>query len=337
MSNRPSRRAHAPQLADPFLGEPPVILPGSASIDLASEIAKKLGTTLGRVTIEPFSDGETFVKILDNVRGRDVFVIQSTSFPANEHIMQLLLLMDAARRASAQRVTAVIPYFGYARQDRKDQGRVALSAKLVANLIATAGADRLLTVDLHANQLQGFFDMPVDHLLGGPALIDYVRKKLKLKKITVVSPDVGNVKMARNFANQLDAPLAIVDKRRPKPNVSEVMSIIGEEQIAGRDVCIFDDMIDTAGTICNAARAVCERGALDVYALCSHAVLSGTALERLADAPIKQVVVTNTIHHDLQRLPKKVKTISIAPLLAQAIDRIHTHRSVSDLFSGKNR
>lgn len=314
-----------------FTGQPPVILSGTASNTLSAEICTHLEIKQGGMEICAFADEETFVKILDNVRGADVFVVQGTSRPANENIMQLLLLIDAAKRASAARVTAVVPYFGYARQDRKEQGRVALSAKLVANMIQTAGADRLLTIDLHAGQIQGFFDMPVDHLVGGMTLIDYVRTA-KLQNVCVVSPDVGNVKQARNYADMLGAPLAIVDKRRPKPNVCEVMSIIGEEEVKGRIALIFDDMIDTAGTIVNASKALRERGATEVYALATHAVFSGEAITRLKEAPIKEVIVTNTIFHDPKSLPSKVKVLSIAPLLAQAIDRIHTHRSVSDLF-----
>ena len=224
----------------------PVILPGSASAALAAEISEQLGLPVSVVERRKFSDSETFVKISDNIRGRDVFVVQSTAFPTNDNLMELLLLLDAAKRASAARVTAVVPYFGYARQDRKDQGRVALSAKLVANLVATAGADRLLAVDLHSGQIQGFFDIPVDHLLAGTTLVEAVHRE-KITDFCVVSPDVGNVKLARNYADVLRVPLAIVDKRRPRPNVSEVMAIIGEEEVRGKNVLLFDDMIDTAG------------------------------------------------------------------------------------------
>lgn len=311
-------------------GKPPIILPGTASRSLATEICELLTLPLGTVEIKQFADRELFVKILDNVRGSDVYVVQSTSCPANENLMQLLLMIDAAKRASAASVTAVVPYFGYARQDRKEQGRVALSAKLVSNLITTAGADRVLTVDLHSVAIQGFFDIPVDHLHAGPTFVDHV-KKSGMTGVCVVSPDVGNVKAARNWAELLDAPLAIVDKRRPAPNVSEVVSIIGEEEIRDRTVILIDDMIDTAGTICNAAKSLRERGAREVYACASHGVFSGPALERLVEAPIREVVVTNTIRHD-GPLPSKIKTLTIAPLLAQAIDRIHNHRSVSDLF-----
>jgi ribose-phosphate pyrophosphokinase len=298
---------------------------------LATEICAQLELPLGRVETRHFADSETFVKIIDNIRGRDVYVVQSTSRPSNETLMELLLLIDAAKRASAASVTAVVPYFGYARQDRKDQGRVALSAKLVANLITTAGADRLLTVDLHSGQIQGFFDIPMDHLLAAPTLINWVRKA-DLGEFCVVSPDVGNVKMARNYADRLQAPLAIIDKRRPEPNVSEVMAVIGEQQVKGKNVLLFDDMIDTAGTICNASVALRERGAREVYALAVHGVLSGPALERLEAAPITQVVITNSIAQTGRSLPGKIKVLSIAPLIAQAIERIHSHKSVSDLF-----
>jgi ribose-phosphate pyrophosphokinase len=311
--------------------KPPVVLAGRASTTLAEEICHQLEIPVGGVEAKNFSDSETFVKIVDNIRGRDVFVVQSTHKPANEYLMELLLLIDASRRASAERVTAVLPYFGYARQDRKDQGRVALSAKLVANLLVTAGADRVLTIDLHSGQIQGFFDIPVDHLLAGSILVDYV-KQSGLTDFCVVSPDVGNVKLARNYANILKAPLAIVDKRRPKPNVSEVMAIIGESEVVGRNVLIFDDMIDTAGTICNASRALRDRGAKDIYAFAVHGVLSGPALERLEEAPIKEVIITNTISQHERPLPPKVKLLSVAPLVAQAIERIHNHQSVSDLF-----
>lgn len=311
--------------------KPPVVLPGTASKALAAEVCNQLGIPLGGVEKRSFSDSESFVKIEDNIRGRDVFIIQSTSAPANENLIELLLLLDASKRASAARVTAVVPYFGYARQDRKDQGRVSLSAKLVANLITTAGADRLLTMDLHSGQIQGFFDIPVDHLLAGSVLVDHIRTA-GVKDFAVVSPDVGNVKLARNYADYLHAPLAIVDKRRPSPNVSEVMAIIGEQEIKGKNVLIFDDMIDTAGTICNASSALRDRGALDIYALAVHGVLSGSALQRLDASPIKQVIITNSISVETRQLSGKITVLSIAPLIAQAIERIHTHQSVSDLF-----
>ncbi|MCC5877467.1 MAG: ribose-phosphate pyrophosphokinase [Candidatus Sumerlaeia bacterium] len=311
--------------------KPPVLLAGSASSILAQEVGAQLNLPLSPVDIRRFADSETFVKIDENIRGRDVYVIQSTSRPSNENIMELLLFIDAAKRASADRVTAVVPYYGYARQDRKDQGRVALSAKLVANLITTAGADRLITVDLHSGQIQGFFDIPVDHLIAAPTLLDHVTNS-DYGEFCVVSPDVGNVKMARNYADTLGVPLAIVDKRRPKPNVSEVMAVIGEMQVRGKNVLLFDDMIDTAGTICNASVALRERGAREVYALAVHGVLSEPALERLEKSPIKEVVITNSIAQENRALPDKVRVLTIAPLIAQAIDRIHNHKSVSALF-----
>ncbi|MDK2973130.1 MAG: ribose-phosphate pyrophosphokinae [Candidatus Sumerlaeota bacterium] len=310
---------------------PPLIVAGNSSVDLARGVCDHLIGQLGGLDVRRFSDGETFIKVLDNVRGRDVFVIQSTNSPTNDNLMVLLLTLDALRRSSADRVTAVIPYFGYARQDRKDQGRVALSAKLVANLITTAGADRVLAIDLHAGQLQGFFDIPVDHLIAGPLLIRYVRER-GLTDGCVVSPDVGNVKLSRDYANKLNMPLAIIDKHRPSANVAEVKAIIGATNIHNRDVLIFDDMIDTAGTICNAAEALRAEGAKEVYALATHGVLSGPAIERLEASPIKEVVITNTIHHPAGSLPDKIKVLDVAPFLAKAIDRIHRHSSVSALF-----
>jgi len=306
-----------------------VVIGGSASKDLAKEICQYLEIPLGGTEKRNFSDGETWVKVTENVRGADVFVVQSTYTPANEHLMELLLLIDALKRASAGRINAVIPYFGYARQDRKDQGRVALSAKLVANLITTAGADRVICLDLHANQIQGFFDIPVDHLFAWPLLIDYC-KHLDLSNYVVVSPDVGNVKMARAYADRLSAPLAIIDKRRPEPNVAEVMNIIGD--IKGKNVFLFDDMIDTAGTIVNGAKALIERGACDVYACCTHPVFSGPARERLIGSPLKEIIVTNTIPQDSDGFGDRLKTISVAPLIGEAVMRIHERRSVSALF-----
>ncbi len=315
----------------PHFPDPPLIIPGTASRDLAKRVCEQLNIPVGGMMVERFADGETFVKITDNVRGRDVFVIQATQRPTNDNLMELLLTLDALRRASADRITAVIPYFGYARQDRKDQGRVALSAKLVADIICKAGASRVLAIDLHAGQLQGFFDVPVDHLIAGPILIDYI-KHSGLTNVCVVSPDVGNVKLGRDYADRLGVPLAIIDKHRPKANVSEVKAIIGRQNIVDRDVLIFDDMIDTAGTICNAATALKAEGARDVYALATHGVLSGKALERIEASPIKEMVVTNTINHAPGTLPAKIKVLDVAPLLAKAIDRIHCHSSVSSLF-----
>jgi ribose-phosphate pyrophosphokinase len=306
-----------------------IIFSGSASRSLTKEICEYLGMPPGKIETMQFSDGETRVKINENVRGADVFVVQSTYTPVNEHLMELLLIIDALKRASANRINAVVPYFGYGRQDRKDEGRVALSAKLVANLITIAGANRVITVDLHAGQIQGFFDIPVDHLLAGPLIADYV-KKLRLDNYVVVSPDVGNVKMARNYAQKLDAPLAIIDKRRPQPNVSEVMNIIGD--IVGKNVFMFDDMIDTAGTIVNAAAALKEKGARVVYACCTHPVFSDNALQRINDSSIEQVIVGNTVPVEGKQPLDKVRTISIAPLIGEAVRRVHNNLSVSSLF-----
>jgi ribose-phosphate pyrophosphokinase len=306
-----------------------IIFSGSASRGLTKEICDYLGMPSGNIETTQFSDGETRVKINENVRGADVFVIQSTYTPVNEHLMELLLIIDALKRASASRINAVVPYFGYARQDRKDEGRVALSAKLVANLITIAGANRVITVDLHAGQIQGFFDIPVDHLLAGPLIIDYV-KKLGLENYVVVSPDVGNVKMARNYAERLDSALAIIDKRRPQANVSEVMTIIGD--IVAKNVFMFDDMIDTGGTIVNAAAALKEKGARKVYACCTHPVFSDNALERIHNSPITEVIVSNSIPVDDKAPLEKIRTVSIAPLIGEAIRRVHANLSVSSLF-----
>jgi len=321
-----------------------VILSGSASGALTEEICdyilkkeaslsaeERLPSQLvvGKAETKRFSDGETFVKIDSNVRGADVFVVQSTNTPANDHLMELFLLMDALRRASALRVTAVIPYFGYARQDRKEQGRVALSAKLVANLITKAGADRLLTKDLHAGQLEGFFDIPVDLLYAGPVLIRHV-SNLNLTNPVVVSPDVGNVKLTRYYAERLNYPMAIVDKRRPRPNECQVMTVIGE--INGHDCLIFDDMIDTAGTIVGAAAALLERGARRVIACCTHPVLSGPALDRLRKSSLEKVVVTNTIPPAREWEGARITQVSVAPMFGEAIRRIHKNESISKLF-----
>jgi len=307
-----------------------VIFSGSANPALARDIGKILRVSLGPCETSRFSDGETRVKINCNVRGADVFIIQPTCMPVNEHLAELLFLMDACRRASADHVNAVIPYYGYGRQDRKEEGRVSLSAKLVANLITTAGADRVIAVDLHAGQIQGFFDIPVDHLLAQPILVNYINKHVGIDTGVVVSADVGRVKRARNFAERLGLPLAIVDKRRPAPNLSEVLHVVGD--VNGRTAFIFDDMIDTAGTICNAAKAVVEHGARRVYACCTHAVLSGNARERLAEGPIEKIIVTDTIPQSDPGPLKNLVVCSVAPMIAEAISRIHTHRSVSEMF-----
>src|SRR5256712_5767127 len=305
-----------------------LLLSGSANRALAEEVAAHLGQPLCQVTLRRFADGELFVKIDENVRGRDVYIVQPTNPPA-ENMIELLLLMDAARRASAARVTPVIPYFGYARQDRKDQPRVAISAKLMANMVSTAGADRVLAMDFHQHQLQGFFDLPVDHLYAAPVFVSHYRQK-QLRDLVVVAPDVGSAKMARGFAKRLNASLAIIDKRRPSANVAEVLNVVGE--VADRDVLIPDDMIDTAGTVTEAAAALRRLGAGKIYAFASHALLSGSAVERLRAAPIDEVAVTNTIRIPDERCFEKLKVLSIAGLIAKAIGYEHSNQSVSSLF-----
>ena len=306
-----------------------VLISGSAHQEMGSRIAKCLNIKLLEVEVGRFSDGEINIKILENIRGTDVFIIQPTMPPA-ENIMELLLMIDAVRRASCRRVTAVIPYFGYARQDRKDQPRVPIGAKLMADLITGAGANRVLTIDLHAPQIQGFFNIPLDHLYSAPVLLkhfeDYPRENL-----TVVAPDAGSIKMTRAFAKRLNADLAIIDKRRPRPNEAVVMNFIGD--VSGKNVIIFDDMIDTAGTLTDAARVCIEdQEALSVTACCTHPLLSGRALERLNDSPIREVVVSNTIPFDRFDACPKIRVLDMAPLLAQAIERIHLERTVSELF-----
>ncbi|MBQ1935597.1 MAG: ribose-phosphate diphosphokinase [Clostridia bacterium] len=301
---------------------------------LAKDIAQILGVGVGESQVGKFSDGEIFVNIRETVRGSDVFVVQSTSTPVNDNLMEMLIMIDAFKRASAGRVTAVIPYFGYARQDRKAKARDPISAKLVADLIATAGADRVLTMDLHAAQIQGFFNIPVDHLLGGPVLAPYYVEKFKNcdpEDVVVVSPDLGSVTRARNFAQRIDARLAIVDKRRPKPNVCEVMNIIGE--IEDKHVILIDDMIDTAGTICNSANALKERGARSVSACCTHPVLSGPAIERIQDSAIEELVVLDTIQLPEEKKIDKIKVLSIAQVFAEAIDCIYEDKSISTIFN----
>ncbi|MFH1313384.1 MAG: ribose-phosphate pyrophosphokinase [Candidatus Eisenbacteria bacterium] len=304
------------------------VFAGRANATLAEEIADYLGTDLGDCEIEQFSDGELFAKYNENVRGVDVFIVQST-FPPAENLMELLILIDAALRASALRITAVMPYFGYARQDRKDQPRVPITAKLVANMITKAGADRILTMDLHAGQIQGFFDIPVDHLFASPVLIDYF-KSLGAEDVTVVAPDIGSVRMARAFAKRLKAPFALIDKRRPKPNVSEVMNVIGD--VEGRNVIIIDDLIDTGGTIVNTADALARKGAKDIYVGVTHGVLSGSALERIAESPVREMAITNTVPLDGRGPVDKIKVLSVAGLLGEAIRRINVGESVSSLF-----
>ncbi|HBL82942.1 MAG TPA: ribose-phosphate diphosphokinase [Clostridiales bacterium] len=303
----------------------------NANPNLAAKIAKELDLKVGNAEVSMFSDGEISVNIYETVRGSDVFIVQSTSNPVNDNLMELLIMIDAFKRASASRITAVMPYFGYARQDRKSKARDPISAKLVADLITAAGADRVLTMDLHAAQIQGFFNIPVDHLLGGTYLAQYYLEKFPQRSdLVVVSPDLGSVTRARNFASKLDVPIAIIDKRRPKPNVAEVMNIIGD--IKDKKVILVDDMIDTAGTITHGAKALAERGAKEVYACCTHGVLSGPAMERISDSPIKELVTLDTIAIPEEKMIDKIKTISVAPLFAEAIRRIYCDGSVSELF-----
>ena len=304
------------------------LLAGGANRPLAEEIAKQLSIDLCKLTCTRFADGEIFVRIDENVRGNDVFILQPTNAPA-ENIMELLLLIDAARRASAARITVVMPYYGYSRQDRKDQPRVAIGAKLVANMIMGAGADRVLGVDFHQHQLQGFFDIPVDHLYAMPVLSGYFRRK-NLKDPVIVAPDVGAAKMARGFAKRLDASLAIIDKRRPHANVSEVLNVVGE--VDGRDCILADDMIDTAGTVEGAARALKNLGARSIFVCVTHALLSGPAVRRLTEAPIEEVVVTDTIFTPPERRFPKLKILSVGELLSKAIRYTHAEQSVSSLF-----
>jgi len=304
---------------------------GNANPDLAGEIADYLGISVGNATVSHFSDGEISVAIDESVRGVDVFVVQPTCSPGNENLMELLIMIDAFRRASAARINAVIPYYGYARQDRKSRARDPITAKLVSNLLVEAGANRVVAVDLHATQIQGFFDIPVDHLPGVPTIAEYFKNIGMTKNSVVLSPDVGGVTRARNLAAKLGAPIAIVDKRRPKPNVSEIMNVIGD--VEGKSVIIIDDIIDTAGTICTAAEVMLKMGACEVYAACTHPVFSGPAIERLSKAPIKEIVITNTIPLlDKEKQLPNVKVLSIAPLVGEAILRIHEDLSVSKLF-----
>jgi len=304
------------------------LLSGTGNQALAEEIAGQLGVELCRVTCSRFADGEIFVRIDENIRGADVFIVQPTNPPA-DNVMELLLLIDAARRASAARITAVMPYYGYSRQDRKDQPRVAIGAKLLANMIETAGADRVLGVDFHQHQLQGFFDVPVDHLYAAPVMISHYRRK-QLKDVVVVAPDVGSAKMARGFAKRLNGTLAIIDKRRPTANVAEVLNVVGD--VEGRDCLIPDDMIDTAGTVTEAARALKKLGANDIYVCATHALLSGPAVERLCAAPIVEVAVTDTILIPEERHFPQLKVLSVGELLAKAIRFTHSEQSVSSLF-----
>ncbi len=301
---------------------------GNANPELAQEIADYLSVKLGAAQVKHFSDGEISIMVDESVRGCDAYIIQPTCTPVNDNLMELLIMVDALRRASARRITAVLPYYGYARQDRKSRGREPITAKLVANLITEAGARRVLAMDLHAQQIQGFFDIPVDNLMAMSILADYYKHK-DTENLVVVSPDMGGVARARNLAEQIGVPLAIIDKRRPRPNVSEVMNIIGD--IEGKEVILIDDMIDTAGTITNGAQALMDRGAKCVDACCTHAVLSGPAIERIEKSPIQELVTTNTIPLGDKKCDK-IKVLSVAPIIGEAILRIHQDKSVSKLF-----
>jgi len=306
------------------------IFSGNSNPKLAEEICKQLNVSLSKAFVGRFSEGEVRVKIEENVRGKDVFVIQPTCPPVNDNLMELLIMIDAIRRSSAKRITAVIPYFGYARQDRKDMPRVPITAKLVANILTAAGASRILTIDLHASQIQGFFDIPLDHLFAVKVLMDYFEKK-KIENLVVVSPDVGGIKMARAYAKRIGADLAIVDKRRVDDKETEVMNIMGD--VKGKNAVLVDDMIATAGSLVEAAQALKNAGAKDIYAAATHPVLSGPAVERIKKSVLKEVLVTNTIPvDDSKRANDRVRVLSVAPLLAEAIKRIHNEESVSSLF-----
>jgi len=323
---KPAKRKQAPEFEGP--NGPLKLFAGNSNPVLAKKIARKLGTRLGNLELRTFSDGEIFVKICENVRGDDVFIVKSLAPRPNHNLMELLIMIDAARRASARRITAVLPYFCYARQDRKDQPRVSIGAKLVANLITQAGADRVLCMDLHVGQIQGFFDIPMDHLFAAPVMLKVIRR-LKLKNFTVVSPDTGSLKRSRAYAKQLDAPLAFIDKRRPAPNVAEVCRIIGE--VENRDAMIVDDMVDTAGTLTEAARALKAAGARRIFACATHAVFSGPAIERIEKSCFDRVIVTDTIPLG-DKACDKIQVVSVGELLADCIQRIHEETTVSTLF-----
>lgn len=307
------------------------IFTGNANPNLAQAITRYMGIPLGAAMVSSFSDGEIQVEFRENVRGMDVFVIQSTCYPVNDSIMELLVMIDALKRASASRVTAVMPYYGYARQDRKVASRAPITAKLIADIITAAGADRVLTLDLHAGQIQGFFDIPVDHLYAGPIMAEAIRADHRPSECTVVSPDAGGVERARAFAKRIGSSLAIIDKRRSKPNESEVMNVIGD--VAGKDAILLDDMVDTAGTLCKAATALDRAGARNIYACCTHAVLSGSAVKKINESHIKKLYVTDTIPTEEKCAScPKLQMESVAPLLGEAISRIHREVSVSELF-----
>ena len=302
---------------------------GRANPELANKIAKHIGVPLGKMELSSFSDKEMYVRINENIRGKDVFLIQPTSPPANENLMELLIMIDAFQRASARRITAVISYYGYGRQDRKDEPRVPITAKLVANLVTTAGADRVLTIDLHAAQIQGFFDIKVDHLFAAPVFVDYFISKT-LKNLVILSPDMGGIRRARAYANRLDASLAVIDKRRTGANKAEVLNVVGK--VRGKQILIVDDMIDTGGTLIAAVRALIKKGAQEIYVSATHPILSGSAYEMIESSSLKELVVTDTIPLKQGKAKTKIRVLSVAPLLGEAIRRIHENRSVSSLF-----
>jgi len=307
------------------------LVAGNSNRALAEAIAAYLELPLGQCTVRRFADMEIFVEIQENVRGQDVFIVQSTSFPTNDHLMELLIIIDAMRRSSARRITAVIPYFGYARQDRRASGRTPISAKLVSNLITHAGADRVLMLDLHAGQIQGFFDIPTDNLFSAPLMAADIKKRINNGNLMVVSPDVGGVVRARALAKRIDAPLAIVDKRRERPGESEVMNIIGD--VTGRSCILVDDIVDSGGTLCNAAEALLEKGAKEVFAYITHGVLSGGAVARIASSKLKELVITDSIlPTEAVKVARNIRVISIADLLGEAIGRTALEQSVSSLF-----
>ena len=308
------------------------LLSGNANPKLSESIAEALGVELGESDIEKFSDGEIKIKINESIRGKDVYIVQPTSYPTNDNLMELLIMVDACRRASAGYINAIIPYYGYARQDRKTSGREPITAKLVANLLTIAGVDRIITMDLHAGQIQGYFDIPVDHFSAIRLLSSYFTDMAfdKPDDFVVVSPDLGGVRRAREFSDYLKLPIAIIEKRRPMPNVSEVMSVIGD--FKGKHAILVDDMVDTAGTITNAANYLIENGAKDVYIAATHGVFSGKAIERLSDSSVKEVIITNTIELPKEKQLDKIKQLEVGPLLAEAIHRINTYESISGLF-----
>ncbi|MBI5464098.1 MAG: ribose-phosphate pyrophosphokinase [Ignavibacteriales bacterium] len=302
------------------------IFSGRANQKLAEQICREAGVPLGHTEIQNFSDGEIWVKFTDNIRGADVFIVQPTQ-PPSDNLMELLIMLDAAKRASSRRVTAVIPYFGYARQDRKDQPRVAITAKLAANVLTTAGADRIIAMDLHAPQIQGFFDVPLDHLYSSAVFVEYFRS-LEIPNLAVASPDVGGIKMARSYAKRLETDLILIDKRRPKANEVEIMNVIGN--VEGKNVLVVDDLIDTAGTFVNAVQALKESGAKEVYGACTHPILSGKSFERIESSDVKEIIVTDSI--PMRRQSKKIKVLTAAHIFAEAIVRTHKHESISSLF-----